>query len=164
MSGSLCTSELSCEAGLTCAAGVCRPYCPASRVGSQCAATTGPGLGLCAQALDNGAPVPQDSFCFFDCTPSPNNCPAGQGCIVVTINATNYPNCQAAGTTAAGGACTEDLDCAAGTICYDTGTTGDFCVKVCRTTADCGDLGVGYTCDTSIGPLVSGVQYGLCHS
>src|ERR1700734_3092668 len=49
-SGSQCHAASDCAGGLTCASGVCRPFCPATLVGSPCpTASTGPALGLCAQ-------------------------------------------------------------------------------------------------------------------
>jgi hypothetical protein len=160
---SVCETATDCAAGLTCASGVCHPFCPATQVLSQCpTAAGGPALGLCNQVDVDAAAVPQDSYCFFGCTPSPNDCPAGQSCIIDTVEGTNYPDCQAAGSVAAGGACTTNANCAAGTICHSTSATGNVCLQLCRTAADCASLGAALTCDTTIGLAVNGVLYGLC--
>ena len=159
-SGSLCTLETDCAAGFTCAASVCKPYCNAP--GAQCpAATSGPPLGLCVQIDDeNGAPILQDSYCLLDCTLSPNSCGPGQTCDFVEINGLRYGNCVAAGTGAAGDTCTSTTDCVAGTVCFDTGS-GLLCAQPCRTGTDCVNL-AGTSCDTNMGGLVDGVDYGVC--
>jgi hypothetical protein len=67
----------------------------------------------------------------------------------------------AAGTVLAGGACTAQSDCVAGTTCQNIGGM-PLCVRPCRTTADCA---VGTACDnTTDGFTLNGVLYGLCHS
>jgi hypothetical protein len=159
-SGSLCSLETDCAAGVTCAASVCKPYCNAPGVTCP-AAAGGPPLGLCVQIEnENGTPILQDSYCLLDCTLSPNSCGAGQTCDIVTINGSRYGNCVAAGTAAAGETCTSTTDCVAGTVCFNTGS-GFVCAQPCRTAADCASL-TGTSCDTNMGGLVGGVEYGVC--
>ena len=165
VSGSLCETSTDCAAGLTCASGVCHPFCAASVAGTTCptAASGGPVLGLCDQVYADASAVLQDSYCFFACTPSPNTCPSGQGCVIDTVEGTNYSDCQAAGSVATGGACATTASCAAGTTCYsDGGAPGGSCMQFCVTTADCADLGATFQCDTTIGLALDGVLYGLC--
>jgi hypothetical protein len=163
VSGTACSAVGDCAAGLTCVEGVCRPFCPESIVGSTCAApASGPAPGLCVQPLVNAVAIPQDAYCFFDCTPVPNDCPAGQGCIITAVDGINYPDCQAAGSVAPGGACTADSSCAAGSICYQGDAAASVCLQLCLTAKDCASLGATFQCNTSIGSAVNGVLYGLC--
>jgi hypothetical protein len=159
-SGSLCNAETDCAAGLTCAAAVCKPYCNAP--GVQCPAPTGgPPLGLCVQIYDtNDQPISQDQYCLLACTPSPNSCGTGQTCDIVTVNSVAHGNCVAAGTGIAGAACTASTDCVAGTACFNS-SSGQFCAQPCRTNGDCANL-TGTTCNTAMGGLVDGVEYGVC--
>ncbi|MGO8994668.1 MAG: hypothetical protein ACLQVI_15235 [Polyangiaceae bacterium] len=163
-SGSLCTTTADCAAGLTCASGVCHPYCSPSDVETTCptSATGGPTLGLCNQVNVNAAAVPQDSYCFFACTPSPNDCPSGQGCVIDTVEGTNYSDCQVAGSVAPGGSCTTTSSCAAGSTCYTGGEGGSLCLQFCLATSDCANLGASFQCNTTIGLALDGVLYGLC--
>jgi hypothetical protein len=164
-SGSSCETPSDCAPGFTCASGVCHPFCSAASVGTTCPALAsgGPALGLCDQVTVNAAAVSQDSYCFFACTPSPNTCPAGQGCVIDTVAGENYSDCQAAGHVAPGGTCATTASCAAGATCYaDGGASGGVCMQFCVKTADCASLGPTFQCDTTIGLALDGVLYGLC--
>jgi hypothetical protein len=157
--GTACTLETDCAAGLTCSEDLCRPYCTSAEVGSNCTGTSGGApLGVCLQFdSTSDVPIPQDSFCLFKCSLWPNSCPAGQGCIPFeTIGGVYYSDCHVAGTVAPSGSCTSDSDCIAGSGCF--GTTTGVCAQYCRTTTDCG----AGTCNTSSTATVNGVVYGIC--
>ena len=158
--GEVCTATTDCAAGLTCGSNLCHPFCNAP--GLRCTGSGGANtLGTCLQIEDNSVDVPQDSLCLFQCTPSPNDCPAGQGCVILTLNSVNYVNCQIPGTGVPGDTCTSNADCGAGSGCFNT-STGLFCVQYCRTNNDCTNLS-GTHCDTTnFETDVGSVTYGVC--
>jgi hypothetical protein len=143
--------------GLTCVSFLCRPFCAAGDVGSECPGATNT---QCVQLYDDDVAVDQDSVCFSSCTPVPNDCPVGACTIQSTApgSDTIYSYCQEPGANVAGESCTSNLDCAAGTAC---GSSSGVCEQFCRTTEDCANLGVD-TCDTSMGFTLNGVVYGIC--
>jgi hypothetical protein len=160
-SESVCVGNTDCAAGLSCVFEVCRPFCTAAELGSTCPPTTNsPALGECVQLNDDDVAVPQDTVCLFDCTPWPNNCPSGEGCVVLGANDTNlyYSDCEASGAGAAGATCASNSDCAAGTQCESSSFT---CMQLCSTTSDCASLGAAYECDVDEF-TVNGGTYGVC--
>jgi hypothetical protein len=162
--GTLCTSDTVCAAGLTCVQGVCRPFCTAAQVGTQCT-WNGEALGTCIQINDStGVAVPQDAVCLLACSPVPNNCPAGESCEIITATATDtsFSDCEAAGSTAIGGTCSlTELNCVAGAECVAF-QTGDFCAQLCRSGV-AGDCASGATCEVGTpATTVDGVAYGAC--
>jgi hypothetical protein len=157
-SGSVCAGAVDCAAGLTCASSVCRPFCTAAEVDSVCpTTTTGPPLGTCVPISNDGEAVPQLQVCLFDCTPFPNNCPAGEGCTAVVDdnNGLDYFDCEGAGVGMAGDSCESNVDCVAGTECLSSA-----CTQLCKTTGDCASLGADYDCDLEF--TVNGMDYGVC--
>jgi hypothetical protein len=157
--GAVCTATTDCAAGLTCGSNLCHPFCDTP--GAKCTGSSPYPLGTCLQITSNSVTVPQDALCLFQCTPSPNDCPAGQGCVILTTNGQSYSNCQIPGTGIPGDTCTSNADCAAGTGCFNT-STGLFCVQYCRADSDCADLS-GTQCDlTNFATPVDGVTYGVC--
>ena len=99
---------------------------------------------------------------MIDCTPSPDNCGTNQGCHIITMSGESYGDCIAAGTSAASDSCAVDTDCVAGTTCLTMSNGGGSgCVEPCRTAADCANLNIN-TCDTNMGWVVDGVDYGVC--
>jgi hypothetical protein len=156
-SGSVCTANVDCLAGLTCVSSLCRPFCTAADIGSGCPGTSDT---QCVQLYDDGVAVDQDSVCFSGCTPVPNNCAIGACTILNTApgSDTIYSYCQEPGTGAAGAGCTSNIDCAAGTVC---GSSSGVCEQFCRTASDCANLGLD--CDTTnMGFTLNGIVYGIC--
>jgi len=163
-SGELCDSATDCAAGSTCLVGVCHPFCNVA--GSPCpAAAAGPPVGLCIQATDDGIDIAQAEYCLFECTPLPNNCPAGEACVVVQVplasGTVTTTNCEVPGTGVPGASCAADgnPDCQAESECDISDDS--VCAQFCRSASDCIGVGTG-TCNLTVDLVVNGVSYGFC--
>jgi hypothetical protein len=154
--GAACLSSGNCEAGLTCAGGVCRPYCASP--GSDCPGTE---LGECIQAVDrDGGATPNLRICLVNCdlaTPS-GRCGSGMRC---TYFETDSVDCRVEGDGTQGDSCAGESDCASGYGC-SPGLLRAVCERYCQVggTSNCPS---GTTCTPLLTPRrVGGVHFGTC--
>jgi hypothetical protein len=154
-----CTTTASCEPGLTCFNGVCRPYC--SNSGDAGCDSKLPEGGTCTAVLgDDGGPLASDDVCTFRCQlQDPNACgPTGDlnaGCIYDGVGGTD---CEAVGLSNIGDDCTYLNDCKPGLVCVGQ------CLPWCRVGHSPSDCGDGEACQAFASPVPTayGVEYGYC--
>jgi len=144
-----CTTNAECRTGYGCTAGACEP-----------GSGTAP---VCGDNACNGTET--QATCCEDC-----GCPTGQNC-----GTDHACHAAGAGTTAPGGACTQDSDCAgtgakcskyltggyclipctaggtacpSGSFCLQFSSTSSYCVEgQCQNDSDCSRQNEGYICD-----------------
>ena len=146
LEGADCSSGSTCQAGLGCFDGVCRPYCntdadcPAVAGVQSCLATYWDdqqtvsilGVKVCARTCDPAHPQsPRAPFL---------SCPAGFGCSPSPAGASF---CFKASPLPTGSACTSDADCPAGNSCTGASATTLVCKPYCFSSSDCA---AGATC------------------
>jgi cysteine-rich repeat protein len=125
----------------------------------------GCGDGICDATLtsvvETVCDCPQDcATTQWECDPVDDcTCPAGQGCgFNLTMNGSA---CRVAGTTPAGGSCSNDMQCQGGLYC---GGNPGVCYKLCWDTLDC-NFGAGEWCWVSSGVFgPGGHEVGTCQN
>jgi len=127
-----------CAAGLFCSfIGGAPPPTGTRSCRRFCHADTGcPGGQRCAHLLDS---TPADGFCGPTCTPF-QPCANGLDCSELWQGMNGQTDvflaCRPPGTTAAGGSCTMDEDCVAGSICFEA-LGNPRCLPICDSTHPC---------------------------
>ncbi len=163
--GSGCTTFSDCAAGLGCvnfSSDAARPGNMCSRVcGSDADCTGG---AICIHTIGDGAggTVPGLRFCSRACTPAPNSgCAPGLACTLFQESAglmRIFTDCAGpVGTGRQFTPCVDDIDCAAGFACFNTGF-GNECLSWCRVASPSCPIG---TACVSVG-TAGGVEWGAC--
>jgi hypothetical protein len=160
--GADCSSGLICQTGLGCLDGVCRPYCSTD---ADCPMVAGVRSCLAIYWSDS-SPILGVKLCAKICDPahpqSPTapllSCPTGFSCSPSPDGASSCFN--ASPSSAAGSACTSDMNCPAGYACTGTSATTLVCKQYCFFNSDC----VSGTCQfTWITPQYAGTSaVGYC--
>ena len=160
--GADCSSDLTCQTGLGCLDGVCRPYCGTD---ADCPMVAGVRSCLAIYWPDN-SPILGVKLCARICDPvhpqSPTapllSCPTGFSCGPSPDGASSC--FKASPSSAAGSACTSNMNCPAGYACTGTSATTLVCKQYCLSSSDC----VSGTCQfTWITPQYAGTsEVGYC--
>lgn len=163
--GNGCAEANDCAAGLGCVNFSSDPTRPGNMCSRVCATDADcTGGAICIHTIDDGTggTVPGLQFCSRACTPAPNaGCPTGLACTLFQENTGAmrvFTDCAGpVGTGRQFAPCVDDLDCAAGFACFNTGL-GNECLAWCRVASPSCPLGT--TC-VSVG-TAGGVAWGAC--
>jgi hypothetical protein len=165
LEGNGCTTFSDCAPGLGCvnfSSDAARPGNMCSRV---CASDADCASGaICVHTIDDGTggTVSGLQFCSRVCTPAPNTgCAPGLACTLFQERAglmRIFTDCAGpVGSGRQGTPCVDDIDCAAGFACFNTGV-GNECLSWCRVASPSCPIG---TACVSVG-TAGGVEWGAC--
>lgn len=152
----------SCQPGLTCIFGACRPYCPTAGI-----ACVGAGLGKCMQVQDiNSKDIPNFKVCAIACDLADANacggCSAGYCAGCVPNGQSGGTDCEKVGTATQGQTCSGTSDpplCSPGFACVSSGGT-KTCARWCKYPGGACPTG---SCSALNPPrIVDGQNYGIC--
>ncbi len=139
--GDACTDAVvagetdSCAAGGDCYRDTCHEIC--TTVSDTCTD------GTCVTFSDGMGGLAPIEICLADCDPLVQDCPAGEGCYLVTTGAI----CVGAGTSAPDDPCFTANGCLPGNVCLGSSMGGYFCMPLCGPWMDCLDaMGNPTTC------------------
>jgi hypothetical protein len=174
--GRPCSQSGDCLAGLTCAFGVCRPYCSSAR--TKC---TSPGTDLCVEIVgDDGKPMPNKKVCTIECDPRQPSAVCGTNACIwfpTYYSPEKVSDCNFPGTVDGLAGCAidpakpmdagDDFACKAGFACAKHPKYGFECERWCRIgmDSDCASAGTGFKCKDVYGtnaPVIAGVKEGVC--
>ncbi|MSP92446.1 MAG: hypothetical protein EXR79_11715 [Myxococcales bacterium] len=139
-----CTTEDQCGPAGDCIGQVCLPAAATPQADAGCgggADATGAVGSVDAATPPDACAAPPAPCLESPCRALPPQCgcPSGQACYLPT----GAPVCRPAGATTPGGACTQDNDCRAGSVCITGLPTGNHCAILCG-------LGVPQSCASAV--------------